>query len=106
MKDYLKTRYPAFFSPNFRIYWFGQLTSNIGTQMFIVGINWHIYVLTKSAFALGFIGLLRFVAVFSFSLIGGVFADSHDRRKIMFITQSTMAVLSAILAVVTMKGLA
>lgn len=105
MHDYFRTRFPAFQYPNFRTYWIGQLLSNIGTEMFVVGVNWHIYTLTKSAFALGLIGLIRFLAVFGFSLLGGLYADSHDRRKIMLVTQSTLAVLSFILGVATWLGL-
>lgn len=70
---------------DFRLLWIGQLISNTGSQMQIVALNWHIYLLTNSAVALGLIGLSRFIPVVIFSLIGGSFADSHNRKKSCFI---------------------
>lgn len=69
--------------------------------MQIVALNWHIYLLTHSAFALGLIGFTRFVPITIFSLIGGTVADSHNRKRIMFMTQSLLTLFSAILAFVT-----
>ena len=40
----------------------------------IVALNWHIYILTGSALALGLIGLVRVIPIIVFSLIGGVSA--------------------------------
>ena len=90
---------------DFRLLWVGQLISNVGTQMQTVTINWHIYVLTGSAVALGLTGLVRVVPIIVFSLIGGVFADSHDRRRVLLATQSLMMVFAAILAWVTNTNL-
>jgi MFS family permease len=86
---------------DFRLLWTGQLISNIGTQMQTVTINYHIYILTGSAVALGLTGLVRIVPIIIFSLVGGVFADSHDRRRVLLATQSLMMVFAAILALVT-----
>jgi MFS family permease len=69
--------------------------------MQIVAINWHIYVLTGSAVALGIIGLSRFIPIVLFSLIGGSFADVHNRKHLQFITQTILAALSLILAFTT-----
>ena len=49
--------------------------------MQVVAINWHIYLLTHSALALGFVGLTRVVPVIVFSMWGGVLADRADRRR-------------------------
>jgi MFS family permease len=72
-----------------------------GTQMQAVAINWHVYLLTHSALALGAVGLTRVVPVIVFSLWGGVVADRRDRRVVMLLAQSTMAFVSAGLAVLT-----
>ncbi len=94
-------RYPALKSTDFRYFWLGQFVSNIGTQMQIVAINWQIYVLTGSAAALGIIGLSRFLPIAIFSLVGGSFADVHNRKRMQLITQSIMAILSSLLAYTT-----
>ncbi len=74
--------------------------------MQIVALSWHVYLLTHSAFALGIIGLSRFIPIVIFSLVGGSFADVHNRKRIMFITQTIMAILSLILAVTTFNNTA
>ncbi len=104
MRDKLRGRYPAFAYSDFRYFFIGQFVSNIGTQMQIVALSWQIYILTHSALALGLIGLARFFPIAIFSLLGGSFADVHNRKRIMFITQSIMAVLSLILAITTFNG--
>ena len=86
---------------DFRLLWTGQLISNIGTQMQNITINWHIYILTGSAVALGLTGLVRVVPIIIFSLVGGVFADSHDRRRVLIATQTLMMIFAAILAGIT-----
>lgn len=68
-------------------------------------INWHIYVLTRSAFALGMLGACRAVPIILCSLMGGVVADVVDRRRLMVVTQTLMLTCSALLAIITFGGL-
>ena len=70
-----------------------------------VAIHWHVYLLTKSAFALGMVGFFRGVPIILCSLAGGVVADAVDRRKLMMVTQSVMLISSASLTIVTLAGL-
>ena len=65
---------------DFRLLWLGQIVSVTGSQMQFVAINWHVYLLTKSAFALGLVGLFRGVPIILCSLAGGVVADAVDRK--------------------------
>ena len=60
----------------------GQIVSVTGSQMQFVAINWHVYLLTKSAFALGLVGLFRGGPIILCSLIGGVVADAVDRKRL------------------------
>ena len=66
--------------------------------MQVVAINWHVYLLTHSALALGFVGLTRVLPVIVFSMWGGLLADRADRRRVMFTAQSAMTVVSVVLA--------
>ncbi len=86
---------------DFRLLWIGLLISNIGSQMQFAAINWHIFILTHSAIALGIIGISRFIPIAIFSLIGGSVADAHNRKKILFITQTMLTLLSLILGFAT-----
>jgi MFS family permease len=97
-------RFPALYYRDYRLHLAGQLISNTGTQMQIVALNWHIYLLTHSAAALGIIGLVRFVPIFIFSIVGGSVADVHNRKKILYIAQAAMMLFSAVLALVTFTG--
>lgn len=80
----------------------GQLVSAAGTQMQIVAVSWQVYQLTHSPVALGLIGLLQAIPRLILSLVGGVFADVFDRRKLLLIIDCTLAATSAVLAICTM----
>lgn len=73
--------------------------------MQFVAINWHVYLLTKSAFALGLVGLFRGVPIIVCSLAGGVVADAFDRKRTMVVTQTVMLLTAALLTGATLSGL-
>ncbi len=100
----LHGRFPALQSRQFRILWIGSTISVAGSQMQIVALNWHIYLLTHSTVALGMIGLARVIPIVIFSLVGGVVADAWDRRRVMFVAQVALAALAAALAGLTYAG--
>lgn len=83
------------------LFW-GQLISSAGTQMQIVAVAWQVYLISHSAIALGLIGLMQAIPRLLFSLIGGVFADVLDRRRMLMVIEISMAAMSAILALCTM----
>jgi MFS family permease len=90
---------------DFRLLWLGQIISVTGSQMQFVAINWHVYLLTKSALSLGLVGLFRGVPIIICSLVGGVVADAINRKRLMMVTQTVMLATAASLAVATMLGL-
>ncbi|HKY28522.1 MAG TPA: MFS transporter [Pyrinomonadaceae bacterium] len=90
---------------DYRLLWIGQIVSVTGSQMQSVAIHWHVYLLTKSAFALGMVGFFRGVPIILCSLAGGVIADAVDRRKLMMVTQSVMLTCSALLTIFTLTGI-
>jgi MFS family permease len=65
---------------------------------------WQIRTLTDQPIALGAVGLARILPVIIFSLIGGAVADVLDRRRILFITQTGMAISAFILGWLTLTG--
>jgi MFS family permease len=73
--------------------------------MQFVAINWHVYLLTKSAFALGLVGLFRGVPIILCSLAGGVVADAVNRKRLMVVTQTVMLASAALLTAGTLAGL-
>lgn len=87
---------------DFRLLGLATLVSIVGTQMQNVGIDWHIYLLTHSPLALGFVGLVRVLPIIALSLWGGVVADRHDRKKVIFAAQSVMAAAALLLGLATL----
>ena len=73
--------------------------------MQLVAINWHVYVLTKSALALGLVGLFRGLPVIVCSLAGGVVADAVNRKRLMIVTQTVMLVSAGLLTATTFAGI-
>src|SRR6266446_10678661 len=86
---------------NYALLFWGQLISSAGTQMQVVAVSWQVYLLTHSAVALGLIGLVQAIPRLIFSLVGGVFADVFDRRKMLIVIEILLAATSAALALCT-----
>jgi len=92
---------PSLLHRPFRLLWFGQLISIAGTQMQLWALFWHIRTLTDQPIALGGVGLARILPILFLSLLGGVVADVANRRQVMFITQTVMALTALALALLT-----
>ncbi len=86
---------------NYALLFWGQLISSSGTQMQVVALAWQVYLLTHSAIALGVLGLAQAIPRLIFSLVGGVFADVFDRRKMLLIIDLVLAATSTVLALCT-----
>jgi len=86
--------------------WTGLLLSIAGSQMQISALFWHIRQLTgePQPLALGGIGLARILPVIVFSFLGGPVADTLNRRRILFVTQTAMALVALVLALLTFIG--
>ncbi|MEW5720524.1 MAG: MFS transporter [Chloroflexota bacterium] len=84
---------------NYRLFFFGQLTSLIGTWMQNVAQPWLVYQMTGSPLYLGIVSFATAVPVLLLSLWAGVFIDRVPKRKLLLITQtlaSTQALLLAL----------
>jgi predicted MFS family arabinose efflux permease len=78
--------------------WLGACVSTTGTFVQQFAQSWLVYDLTKDAFYLGldlFLGQLPFML---FSLVGGVFADRLDRKKMLLYSQVIQMTCAFILA--------
>jgi MFS family permease len=83
---------------NFRLFMAGQLVSNVGTWCQAVALGWLVYTVTGSGTALGTVTAVQFVPALLFSMWGGLLADRFDKRKLLLVTQTSQAALSALLA--------
>ncbi len=85
---------------DFRLLWFGALTSSIGTWMQKVAQAWLIVTLTEtdSAFFLGLDAFLGELPILLLTLVGGVVADRRDRRHMMLMSQVVQMTAAFVLA--------
>jgi MFS family permease len=87
--------------PNYRLWFFGQLISLVGTWTQTTAQGYLIYELTKSPEYLGYVSFANGLPSFLFTLYAGAIADRISRRTLMVITQSTMLILAFVLAGLT-----
>jgi MFS family permease len=85
--------------PPFRRLWAGLLLSAIGSSMTSFAIVLQVYRLTHSAFAVGAVGLVTLGPTLAAGMFGGALVDRADRRKLVLLTSSCLAVVSALFAV-------
>lgn len=85
---------------NYRLYFYGQLVSQIGTWLQNAAQAWLILELTHSAYAVGVLGFCLYGPYAVLGLFGSAVADRFDRRKTLILTQSLLAVCAAALAAV------
>ncbi len=92
--------------PNYRAFVAGHSVSVISTWMQRVSQDWLVLELSDSAVAVGVATALQALPTLLFGLWGGVLVDRLDRRRTIMGTQAVSAVLAAVLAVLTLSGLA
>lgn len=89
---------------NYRLFFVGQVVSNIGTWMQRIAQDWLVLSLTGSATAVGFTTALQFLPMLLFGLYGGVLVDRLPKRRALLFTQTAMALTGVALAVLTLSG--
>ncbi len=77
----------AFTYRDFRVLWFGAFSSTVGTWMQKVAQSWLVLELTGSTFYLGLDDFLGQLPILLFTVVGGVIADRHDRRRLLLGSQ-------------------
>ncbi|MFI5794181.1 MFS transporter [Streptomyces sp. NPDC051677] len=89
---------------NYRLFFLGQVVSNIGTWMQRIAQDWLVLSLTGSATAVGITTALQFLPMLLFGLYGGVLVDRLPKRRALLFTQSAMALTGIVLAALTLSG--
>jgi MFS family permease len=84
---------------NYRLFFFGQLVSVAGTWMQTVAQSFLVLGLTHSGTQLGLTTAARFVPIFVFGPLGGLFADRMDKQRVLYVTQALSGLLAATFAV-------
>jgi MFS family permease len=91
---------------NYRLFFFGQLTSVAGTWMQNIAMAWLVVVLEPHSrgLAVGLLSVCRFGPFTLLGLLAGVVTDRFDNRRVVIVTQSVQMFFSAVLAAVTLLG--
>ncbi len=91
----------AFRYRNFRLYFFGQSLSLLGTWVQQVAMSWLVYRMTGSAFLLGVTAFASQIPILIFAPLGGLWADRFDRRKLLIASQALALAQAMALALLT-----
>jgi MFS family permease len=90
--------------PNYRRYFAGQVVSLVGNWMQIVAETWLVVKLTGSGVSVGLTAALQFLPIMLFAAWGGVIADRVDKRRLLMVTQTLMALPALTLWLLTLHG--
>jgi MFS family permease len=89
---------------NFRLFFFGQGISLIGTWMQQVAMIWLVYRLSNSEFLLGLVAFCSQIPSFFLAPVAGVYTDRWNLHRTILLTQSLAMCQAMILAVLTLTG--
>ncbi len=93
--------YAALRFRDFRLLLVGRFLTSLGDQMVSFAIGWELWLRTRSTFALGLVGLVQVIPVILFSLPAGHVADQFNRKRIVMVTQSGLALCALGLALLS-----
>ena len=91
---------------NYRLFFWGQLVSLIGTWMQQTAMSWFVYEITNSKFLLGAVAAVGSAPMMLFSVWGGSLADLYPKRSILVATQTAQMICAFLLAVGIWAGFA
>ncbi|QSR86717.1 MFS transporter [Candidatus Methylacidiphilum infernorum] len=87
--------------PSFTIAFWGQSVSFIGSWIYLVGLNWLAFQITRSPFGLGLVGFSSTLPSLFFSFFSGLTADKFPRLKIVVASQFANCLLSLLLGLLS-----
>ncbi|MEV6486457.1 MFS transporter [Streptomyces sp. NPDC051576] len=91
--------------PAYRRLWSSTIVTAVGSQLTAVAVPKQIYDITGSSAWVGAASLAGLLPLIVFALWGGAIADSMDRRKLLLITNSGIAVTSVLFWIQAAVGL-
>ena len=82
---------PLRVSRDYRLVYVGQTVSFLGSMVTYVAVPYQMYALTHSTLAVGLLGAAELVPLLGTALVGGALADAYDRRRLVLLAESGMA---------------
>jgi MFS family permease len=84
---------------DFRLLFAGQMISVLGSMVSYMAVPYQVYQLSRSNALVGALGIVQFVPVLAFGLLGGAYADRINRRRLLLVCESAMAIVVTLLVV-------
>jgi MFS family permease len=100
----LRQVFRALNNRNYRLFFFGQGVSLIGTWMQTIAQGWLVYRTTHSPFLLGMVGFAGQLPLLLLTPLAGVLSDRWPRRPVLVVTQSLAMLQALALACLTLTG--
>ncbi|MFG2636527.1 MFS transporter [Streptomyces sp. NPDC048362] len=91
--------------PAYRRLWSSTIVTSVGSQLTAVAVPKQIYDITHSSAWVGYASLAGLVPMVAFALWGGAVADTVDRRKLLLVTNTGIAVTSLLFWAQAVAGL-
>src|ERR1700681_5058986 len=91
---------------NYRLFFWGQLVSLIGTWMQQTAMSWFVYQITNSRLLLGVVAAVGSAPMMLFSIWGGSLAHLYPKRTIIIATQTAQMICAFLLATGAWAGFA
>jgi predicted MFS family arabinose efflux permease len=91
-------------SAQYRLFYSGEAVASFGRQLTLVAAPIQIYAMTESTLLVGLLGLAQFPTILIGSTLGGLASDAWDRRWVLMIAQSVLALIGVGLALNTTSG--
>lgn len=88
----------------FRWLWLASLVSNVGTWMQTVGAQWFLVHAAHAAILVSLVQTADTLPDVLFGIVGGVLADTLDRRRLLTVVQGGLVVATSALAALTIAG--
>jgi predicted MFS family arabinose efflux permease len=104
LTEAVKTTFKSLGVPNYRRFFAGQVVSLSGNWMQVVAETWLVLKLTGSGVAVGVTACLQFTPILMLGAFGGLLADRFPKRRLLMLTQATMALPALTLWVLAATG--
>src|SRR3954451_17359441 len=91
-------------SRDFRLLTIGSIVTGLGAQAALVALPYQVYVVTRSPFLTGLLGLAELFPLMAASLFGGALADRFDRRRVLLLTQLALVAVASGLSAAAFAG--
>ena len=93
-----------FRNAQFTRYITGETISMTGTWMQVMAQGWVMTTLTNKAVMLGMVTFAASIPIVALSLVGGTFADRHDKRAILLVTQVVQIIFAVLIGWLVATG--